>query len=529
MNKGEHNHTATPTQRPQSNMLNVNMSMNSEEHDNDAFSLSSSISLRSLHSANAARTKADNSLIFERLVQDPLTDAQPIPHSLPRHVSVETFIPASLDTTTHMIKNNDFSLAESENNTPFGESEFGLNLSRRSSLANLEAALGGPSSRRPSTTNFQSSSYRLNSFSSNTISRSNTNTSFSNLTQQFQSASISSQRAPQNALNAHMQQECPHDSSDMSVPSAQPLSHSNSQNSNLPLLFKTSTSGSYSQRGQQTSASPLMQNKSFCSYADIIAQDDHEASFSIRRPSLSMSLSNQKLMRTYSSSSQTQFTNSANSQRSPSISSPFPNNFRNNSIPSPPSSSSAAAAATTASASASATTGNRNRSPNLNYMTSPTVPQYAIDDTDNETVFSFSSVSIPSATPRKSMSQQQNAGFSGRALTAYSMRVSNSTSSQIDSLIRNTNAGPPGTATGTGTPGSSTSPNSRQNAHHPSNAAPMSKITACAAKAACPAKSMVKNAFPQNELRKLDLSPQCSRPSDDESIKSYKTASMSTE
>lgn len=260
------------------NLLQTSTNNDADDNDdNDQYSLTSSISQSSYNS------RADNSLIFERLVQDPLTSAHP--HSLPRHISSETFIPASLDTKTHMIKNNDFDFVLEE---PI---EFGFN-SRRSSLANLEAALGPPSRR--------TSSANLQSFRS-TLSRSNTNSSFSNLTQQLQNAN--------------------------NQPQSQPLMSSHSQSSVNSLPPLTSVVSSSSIKSQQIS--PGLKNKSFCSYADIIAQDDQDANFAIRRPSISTTFSSQQILaRTNSISSI-----NANSPRSPSnISAPFANNFRANSI-----------------------------------------------------------------------------------------------------------------------------------------------------------------------------------------------------
>jgi hypothetical protein len=379
---------------------------NSNNDTNDQYSLTSSISQSSYNS------KADNSLIFERLVQDPLIDAQPIPHSLPRHVSSETFIPASLDTTTHMIRNNEFDFVIEE------PVDFGFS-SRRSSLANLEAALG-PSSRRPSTANLQSLRANPNNYSTNTLSRSNTNSSFSNLTQQFQNAQFN------NNSNNNL------------VLQSQPLSQSNSQNTTLPPLTTSLTNPS--RNPNSVSASPMMKNKSFCSYADIIAQDDHESKFSIRRPSISTSLSSQKLARTNSMNSQLGNA-SNNSPRSPTNINPtsFANNFRNNSI--------------------SNISRFRTNSPSikdLNYNSATTGSAIDFDDTDQ----SFNNTS------------KKPSGFSGRSIGGYSMRISNSNaSSNIDELLKKTN-----------------------------------------------------DLSLKKELNK-NISPQCSRQSDEDSIKSFKSAS----
>lgn len=243
--------------------------------DNDGYSLNSSIN--SQH----------DSLIFERLVQDPLTDGQPISHSLPRHVSCDTFIPSSLDTTTHLINNPESELKHE----PI---EFGFN-SRRSSLANLEAAFNGPSSnsRRSSSTNLshQSGFYKRGSYSQASLSRTS-----SNLTQQLQqSTPTANSQTPQPKFNTP------------------PPSRSQGVNGyqNLPPLTSTRSGSSIS--GSRVAAlsnsqSPSLRNKSFCSYADIIAQEDIEMKSPIRRPSISASLSNSFSMAR---------SNSASNQRSP--------------------------------------------------------------------------------------------------------------------------------------------------------------------------------------------------------------------
>lgn len=257
----------------------------------DNFSLSSSIN------SSVSRQEHD-SLIFERLVQDPLIDAQPIPHSLPRHVSCETFIPASLDTTTHLINDPDTDFMEHHQQTELGFS------SRRSSLANLEAAFGGSSSRRGSNINLSNPIYRKNSFS--TLSRQNTNNSFSNLTQQFQNATPSRTNLQQQDQQQQDQQQY-----QQQMPS-------------LTTTFSGSSGFSFnSPRGNlSNSTSPTMRNKSFCSFADIITQEDQELRQPIRRPSISSSLSNQ-ILRTNSLS------NSPSMHRSPSNLSQTPSSAYN--------------------------------------------------------------------------------------------------------------------------------------------------------------------------------------------------------
>lgn len=449
--------------------------------DNDQFSLASSISRSSCNS------RADDSLIFERLVQDPLTDAQPIPHSLPRHISSETFIPASLDTTTHMIVNNNESIDDLSNDDLASQGpaavQFGFS-SRRSSLANLEAALGGHSSavssRRPSIANLQSSfgmnsSYRLNSTSTNTLSRSQTNSSFSNLTQQFQNVN-STKRIPQS-------QPLAQSLSQNSQSSAQNTSPTNV--STLPPLTTTLTSSSVTSLSNQRnpSSSPMMKNKSFCSYADIIAQDDQDAKYPIRRPSISLSLSNQKLARTNSISSASQLCG-CNSPRSPSnCSTSFANNFRSNAnvsnILSPPNNISIN---NTNNISTSLNNKNVRGSPSVksdsNYIP---LPSFALESENRD--YPINSINNNNNTPRRS-------GFSGRLVNngGYSMRVTNSNSSY--NSINNTSA-------------SVSSPS--QNANGLMN--------------------LKKKELPSHPSRSL----QNELISDDESIKSFKTANLPAE
>lgn len=269
-------HMVNNTQRTPHNDGCSNVDLNSpldvsgslDNNDNDQYSLSSTISHSSYNS------RADNSLIFERLVQDPLTDIHP--PSLPRNrnITTETFIPASLDATTKLIKDEEFVIEEPV--------QFGFS-SRRSSLANLEAALGP--SRRTSVMN-----------TPRALSRSNTNSSFSNLTQQLQNASKQQQNPQHN----------------YQLPQAQTISRSSSQLSNLQPI---TTSAPFSSTNNRTSNSPVINDKNFCSYADIIAQDDHESRFAIRRPSLSASFSGIKLDRANSNSSTLNAT--LNSPRSP--------------------------------------------------------------------------------------------------------------------------------------------------------------------------------------------------------------------
>ncbi|ONH74859.1 hypothetical protein BOH78_2067 [Pichia kudriavzevii] len=296
------------------NQLRKTATANSNTGDN--YSITSSYSEASYNS------RADNSLIFERLVQDPLIEGQPIPSSLPRHHTSETFIPASLDTTTHMIRNNTIDIHDLNEPT-----EFGFN-SRKSSLANLEAALGGSSK------------------------------------------SVTS----------------------------------------------TSVSSYASQRAQNAPVSPLQKNKSFYSYADIIAQDDQDSKFAIRRPSISTSLSNQKMARTGSFGS-------CNSPRSPSVCGSLcnptnvnsPNSLRTNSF--------------------SANQRLRNTSPTFKVDShSDNNNNTSNNNNDDDSIFSMSGLNN---TPKRSV------GFSGRPISSSTMRGSISqnsvlTTSNIDHLLKST-------------------------------------------------------------------------------------------
>lgn len=426
----------------------------------DQFSLTSTLSHSSFNSNRTNGTNAaDSSLIFERLVQDPLTDSHSLNSlSLPRHFTSESYIPASLDTATHIVTDPNQSIFENTCTTTndttvhtdthnsitepfpqFGfssrrsslanlEAAFGPS-SRKSSVANLQAALGGPS-RRPSLANLANHSYRLNSSSTNTLSRTQTNSSFSNLTHQLTNNSL--KRVPQ---NSQQQNSTP----TPTVPTAPTAPISNQ-------LPQVPTSNSPNQ-SQSLSNSPLLNNRSFCSYADIIAQDDQDSKYIIRRPSISLSLNNQhpNLARANSISS----ANPYNSPRSPSIS--YANGQRM-----------------------------RKTSPSSNEM-------------DFE------------STPRRSA-----AGFSGRPLSmgGYSMRVTNS-----NNTLNTTQTCPPL---------SNLNPNTSLNCTN----SPTST------------KTNSQNLDPLLSIKKKDLkeiSPQSSRSltsdmiSDDESLKSFKTANLPAE
>ncbi|GAV28181.1 hypothetical protein PMKS-001651 [Pichia membranifaciens] len=222
----------------------------------------------------------------------------------------------------------------------------------------------------------------------------------------------------------------------------------------------------------------MLKNKSFCSYADIIAQDDHESKFQIRRPSISLSLNNQKLARTNSMSSASQICG-CNSPRSPSNCAPsFANNFRSNSTVSnillPPNN-----ANNNTNANFSTSINNkiiRGGSPSVksdsNYIPSTSFAlesdsrDYPINNVNNNN------------TPRRS-------GFSGRPIVnsgGHTMRLSNSNSSYNSSNY------------------------------------PGQNLTS-------PSQNLKKNELSSNTSRSV----QNELISDDESIKSFKTAHLPTE
>lgn len=393
------------------NQLRKTATANSNTGDN--YSITSSYSEASYNS------RADNSLIFERLVQDPLIEGQPMPSSLPRHHTSETFIPASLDTTTHMIRNNTIDIHDLNEPT-----EFGFN-SRKSSLANLEAALGGSSSnlssRRPSSANLPT----LNSFRSANLSRVSTTSSFSNLTDAFQKSQYPNSNTTTTttttptaaANNTNNNNNNNHNNN------ANSSTCNLNQNSNINLLpplsksvTSTSVSSYASQRAQNAPVSPLQKNKSFYSYADIIAQDDQDSKFAIRRPSISTSLSNQKMARTGSFGS-------CNSPRSPSVCGSLcnptnvnsPNSLRTNSF--------------------SANQRLRNTSPTFKVDShSDNNNNTSNNNNDDDSIFSMSGLNN---TPKRSI------GFSGTPISSSTMRGSISqnsvlTTSNIDHLLKST-------------------------------------------------------------------------------------------
>lgn len=199
-------------------------------HQKRADSTTDQTSLSSNCSSIASIRQGQNSLIFERFVQDPLVDAQPIPNSVPRHFSSENFVPASLDTATGLITGSepdeDMTIEKLEDMPQ-----------RRPSVVSLQAAFGNGGGRS------------------------------SNLTRQFKNGGFSGRPS----LSSH--------STDGQV--------------------QTISSGNNT---ADTPPSPVMKHEnkstnSFFSYADMINQEDRESNLPIRRPSLSLSISSQRLGR----------------------------------------------------------------------------------------------------------------------------------------------------------------------------------------------------------------------------------------
>ncbi|VEU19456.1 DEKNAAC100892 [Brettanomyces naardenensis] len=220
-------------------------------------------------STNSSKLGTQNSLIFERFVQDPLIDSQPIPNSLPRHFSSENFVPPSLDTATGLITGS-----ETDDDVTLEELEMGLP-PRRPSTANLEAAFANGHSNR--------GSFSLS------------NGSHSNLTRQLRGCRpslVQSTTAPQLTLSS------------FSLGSEQQQPEQQQQQQPSPPQIPQPASGSPQHPNQRPIFPPsplLRQNKStssFFSYADMINQEDQESAFPIRRPSLSLSISNQRMGRT---------------------------------------------------------------------------------------------------------------------------------------------------------------------------------------------------------------------------------------
>lgn len=228
---------------------------------------------------SSSKVGSQDSLIFERYVQDPLVDPQPVPSSLPRHFSLENYVPPSLDTATGLITgsetSDDMTLEQLEMSIP----------SRRSSAANLEAAFakhGSPRSR----------------------SSSRARSSRSNLTRQLRGNKLSSRpllvesrTAPQLTLSSFGSNGREKERS---------LSNDSHRSNRRSLQQSQEQQSQQSQKAVFPPSPLLRDNKStssFFSYADMLDQEDQESNFPIRRPSLSLSLSSQRMGRSNSSAS----------------------------------------------------------------------------------------------------------------------------------------------------------------------------------------------------------------------------------
>ncbi|GMG46101.1 unnamed protein product [Ambrosiozyma monospora] len=207
---------------------------------------SSISSATSRHSHHYPKLEREDSLIFERMVQDPMIDSpMPVPTNLPRHFACETFIPASMD----MISTDELDNVDA----------LQMSAPRRSSTANLQAAFASSNSSSfggaPTSPSF---SRRFSQSTSNLARSSVRNTSFSNLTSQLQSP----------------------------ISARSPTSTSSSSNPQIVVPMPQVASPTSSQLSPK-----LKHNKSFYSYADIITEEDQESKYQVRRPSLSLSLS----------------------------------------------------------------------------------------------------------------------------------------------------------------------------------------------------------------------------------------------
>ena len=225
----------------------------------------SSMSSEDSNGSGSINLRSRDSLIFERFVQDPMVDAQPVPSSLPRHFTSENYVPPALDAATGLITgcepDKDINLEEFEFSVP----------SRRSSTANLEAAFANGNASR-----------------SRIPSRRQTQ---SNLTQQLRSDNKPLLRP---SLN-------------QSITAPQPTLSSFGRAESIHKNSGTNSSRVQRRPEQQRSVFPpsplLRENKStssFFSYADMINQEDQESTFPIRRPSISLSFSGHRMGRSSS-------------------------------------------------------------------------------------------------------------------------------------------------------------------------------------------------------------------------------------
>ncbi|GME93373.1 unnamed protein product [[Candida] boidinii] len=257
--------------------------------------------------------KMSDSLIFERLVQDPMIASRPSLSNVPSHYSSEMFIPAALDQSAHALNTN-----QDLDNVELVYS------SRRASTANLQAALTGNS-----TINGQlSSPISPNPEGFNRSARGSVS-SFKN--SPFQpSYSYSNLTSALNGANNNNNTTSP-----TFPPTGAPMRHSVSHSGNMSL--NTNDNNNNNNNNNDNSVDPkspitpsLKPNKStlsFFSYADMLNQEDSESPFEIRRPSISQSLS-----QSFVSPGRLSRTSSVPSVRANSVTSvnPFANSNNNN-------------------------------------------------------------------------------------------------------------------------------------------------------------------------------------------------------
>ncbi|OUM51376.1 hypothetical protein BVG19_g471 [[Candida] boidinii] len=234
----------------------------------------STVSLSSASPPFLGRQDRQDSLIFERLVQDPMIASRPSLSNVPSHYSSEMFIPAALDQSAHALNTN-----QDLDNVELVYS------SRRASTANLQAALTGNS-----TINGQlSSPISPNPEGFNRSARGSVS-SFKN--SPFQpSYSYSNLTSALNGANNNNNITSP-----TFPPTGAPMRHSVSHSGNMSL--NTNDNNNNNNDNSVDPKSPitpsLKPNKStlsFFSYADMLNQEDSESPFEIRRPSISQSLS----------------------------------------------------------------------------------------------------------------------------------------------------------------------------------------------------------------------------------------------
>ncbi|GMF02341.1 unnamed protein product [[Candida] boidinii] len=263
--------------RTLSNNANISSNQTTFNRQNSTVSLSSSTSPPFL-----GRQDRQDSLIFERLVQDPMIASRPSLTNLPSHYSTEIFIPAALDQSAHALNTN-----EDLDNVELVYS------SRRASTANLQAALTGNNNNN----NNNNINGQLNSpISPNPegfFNRSARGSVSSFRNSPFQpSSSYSNLTSALNGMNNNNNNN--NNTSPTFPPTGAPMRHSVSHSGNMSLNTNTNTNNDNSNDPTspiQPSLKPNKSTLSFFSYADMINQEDSESPFEIRRPSISQSLS----------------------------------------------------------------------------------------------------------------------------------------------------------------------------------------------------------------------------------------------